>query len=141
MPEAAPVMRATLWLSCIVLSSGNGSPTSRKSGEKWDIFANWNSRFLAPLGMTRALLSARQSASGFRAVDGVNVPAHVGRIVGREESKQRRNFLRPGVPTQRDLPVHLFEHLVGIFGALHGSEYVSGRDRAHPHLGREFQCA
>src|SRR5438067_740845 len=40
---------------------------------------------------------------------------------------------------QRDLAIHFVEHFVRIFGALHGSEHISRRNRADANLGRQLQ--
>src|SRR6266849_6268655 len=98
----------------------------------------------APPVMIATLLASCISAAGkpshsFSAVTGVHVPGYVGGVVRCEKREQRRNLLRLGVAAERNFLVHLFAHLVGVLGALHGCQDVTGRDRAHADFGSEFE--
>src|SRR6266852_5409988 len=98
----------------------------------------------APPVMIATLLASCISAAGkpshsFSAVTGVHVPGYVGGVVRCEKREQRRNLLRLGVAAERNFLVHLFEHLVGVLGALHGCQDVTRGDRAYADFGSEFE--
>src|SRR5947209_19897020 len=93
MPDAPPVIRATLFSSCITVLQ----------------------------------LPARQSSRRLGAIDCVHLSGHIGSIVRGQECEQGRYFFRFGMTPERNLPVNLFKHLVGVLGTLHGCEHVSRR--------------
>src|ERR1700726_1586117 len=111
MPEAPPVIRATLPLRASDFADSLVELSSLPTGH---------------------------SAGNFSAVDCVDVAGDVGGVVGREINEKRSDFFGARVASERNLAIHLFEHRVGIFGALHGREHVPGRNGVDAYLRREF---
>src|SRR2546427_4735561 len=91
-PEAAPVIRATL-------PRRTPGPAGARS-----------------LVMT---LPARQAAGGLAAVDDEDLSGEIGGVVRGQKGEQPGDLLPRGVPPERDLPVHLVGHGVGALGPLH----------------------
>src|ERR1035437_10313932 len=90
----------------------------------------------ARFGLSRSCSSAWQTSSGLGAVDHVHASAETSGVLGGQEREERRDLFGLGVPAKRDLLVHCLQHFVGVLGALHWGQNISGGDRVHPHLGR-----
>src|SRR5664280_1998655 len=84
-------------------------------------------------------LAACQPARRLGAVDHVHVSVEVSGVLGGQKREERGDLFRLGVPAKRDLLVHRLQHFVGVLGALHWGQNISGCDGVHPHLGRQLQ--
>src|ERR1700733_28340 len=84
-------------------------------------------------------LAAGQGAGGFCSVDGVDGAGDELGVVGGQEGEKGGDFFGHRVAAKGDFLVDRFEHSVGVFGALHGGQDVSGGDGVDSYFGREFE--